>query len=73
MSGHDKLAEILAPFKAHHYYTPAMRTLRRVAEAKGMDAAVELAQKMAVEFEEVILRDAASGTRLVMEAAPYRN
>ncbi|MER7445059.1 hypothetical protein [Micromonospora avicenniae] len=61
---------ILSPFTAHRLYPAAVGAVHRVKVAEGTTAARLLAERIAVEFEEVMLREASDRIRTYMEATP---
>ncbi|WP_200209120.1 hypothetical protein [Micromonospora coerulea] len=64
---------VLRPFRAHRLYPAAVEAVHRVKVAEGAVAAGNLAARIALEFEEVVLREASNRIRLTMESAPGEN
>ncbi|GAB3847235.1 hypothetical protein GCM10029963_28320 [Micromonospora andamanensis] len=63
-------AAVLRPFRAHRLYPAAVAAVERVKVHEGTAEASALARRIAVEFEEVSLRETANRIRMTMEAAP---
>ncbi|MEU8086322.1 hypothetical protein AB0B57_22255 [Micromonospora sp. NPDC049101] len=61
---------VLRPFQAHRLYPAAVEAVHRAKVVEGAIAAKVLAEKIAIEFEEVYLRDAATRIQQIMTAAP---
>lgn len=66
----EQVGAILAPYRAHRLYSPAIGRIHRVRWAEGETEALKLARRIAEAFEEVALRRALDRIQRRMEEPP---
>lgn len=61
---------LIEPYRTHRLYSAAFSAIQRTQATEGNFAARILAAKIAMEFEEVALRETSERIRLTMEEQP---
>ncbi|MDG4826033.1 hypothetical protein O7635_29645 [Asanoa sp. WMMD1127] len=62
--------DLIEPYRAHRLYGAAYGAIKMAEAQEGEFAALFLANRIRIEFEEVTLRETANRIRLTMEEAP---